>query len=75
MLIQSFGLQVQGSSLETYFIIGKISSEAVLEMKRLEGRSLVRRLGIWLEEMQLEARLFLMQLALWFLQFRRALCL
>ncbi|KAI4372936.1 hypothetical protein MLD38_011115 [Melastoma candidum] len=64
---------VQGSSLETYFIIGKISSEAVLEMNRLDARSLVGRLGVWLEEMQLEARLFLMQLALWLLRFRRAL--
>ncbi|KAI4370545.1 hypothetical protein MLD38_018890 [Melastoma candidum] len=31
----------QGSSLETYFIIGKISSQAVLQMKSLEARSLV----------------------------------
>ncbi|XP_058007798.1 putative ABC1 protein At2g40090 [Hevea brasiliensis] len=64
---------LQGSSLETYFIIGKISSEAVVEAKKLQRKSLLRWLDVWLEEILLEARLLGMQIALWLLQLRRAL--
>ncbi|XP_039159587.1 putative ABC1 protein At2g40090 [Eucalyptus grandis] len=62
-----------GSSLETFLIIGKISSKAVLEAKKYETRSLVRRLSVWLEEISVEARLLAMQLALWLLHLRKAL--
>ncbi|KAK3407868.1 hypothetical protein EUGRSUZ_J00212 [Eucalyptus grandis] len=64
---------LQGSSLETFLIIGKISSKAVLEAKKYETRSLVRRLSVWLEEISVEARLLAMQLALWLLHLRKAL--
>ncbi|XP_057980529.1 putative ABC1 protein At2g40090 isoform X2 [Malania oleifera] len=62
-----------GSSLETFLIIGKISSEAIVEAKRLQSKSLLRRISIYLEEILLEARLFGMQIALWLLHLRRAL--
>ncbi|GKU92114.1 hypothetical protein SLEP1_g5883 [Rubroshorea leprosula] len=64
---------LQGSSLETFLIIGKVSSEAVIEAKRLQSKSLLHRLNIWLEEILVEARLLGMQLALWLLQLRKTL--
>ncbi|OAY46247.1 putative ABC1 protein At2g40090 [Manihot esculenta] len=64
---------LQGSSLETFFIIGKVSSEAVVEAKKLQRKSLLCRLDVWLEEILLEARLLGMQIALWLLQLRRSL--
>ncbi|KAJ8764173.1 hypothetical protein K2173_005093 [Erythroxylum novogranatense] len=64
---------MQGSSLETFFIIGKVSSEAVVEAKRSERKSVLGRLDVWLEEILLEVRLVGMQIALWLLQLRRAL--
>lgn len=65
---------LQGSSLEAFFIIGRVSSEAVTEAKRmLHKRSIISVLGIWLEQMLLEARLFSMRAALWLLQLKKAL--
>ncbi|WCJ19860.1 AarF domain-containing protein kinase 1 [Euphorbia peplus] len=64
---------LQGSSLETFFIIGKVSSEAVVEAKKSQRKSFFRIFDIWLEEFLLGARLLGMQIALWLLQFRRAL--
>ncbi|GLT31467.1 hypothetical protein SLA2020_062000 [Shorea laevis] len=64
---------LQGSSLETFLIIGKVSSEAVMEAKRLQSKSLLHRLYIWLEEILVEARLLGMQLALWLLQLRKSI--
>ncbi|KAJ9160321.1 hypothetical protein P3X46_025732 [Hevea brasiliensis] len=64
---------LQGSSLETFFIIGKVSSKAVVEAKKLHRKSLLSRLHVWLEEILLEARLLGMQIALWLFQIRRAL--
>ncbi|GLT89179.1 hypothetical protein SLE2022_071740 [Rubroshorea leprosula] len=64
---------LQGSSLETFLIIGKVSSEAVIEAKRLQSKSLLHRVNIWLEEILVEARLLGMQLALWLLQLRKTL--
>ncbi|OWM87429.1 putative ABC1 protein At2g40090 isoform X2 [Punica granatum] len=66
---------LQGSSLETFVIIGKISSEAVLEAKMMQRRSLLCLLSIWVEEALLEARLLGMKVALWLLQLRKALSL
>lgn len=63
---------MQGSSLETFLIIGRVSSEVVFEAKLLQNRSLVTFLITWLEELLLEARLFSMQIALWLLQVRKA---
>ncbi|KAK6234339.1 hypothetical protein QUC31_006745 [Theobroma cacao] len=64
---------LQGSSLETFLVIGKVSSEAVVEAKMMQKKSLLRWLNIWLEEVILEARLLVMQMALWLLQVRKAL--
>lgn len=66
-------IQLQGSSLETFLVIGKVSSEAVVEAKMMQKKSLLRWLNIWLEEVILEARLLVMQMALWLLQVRKAL--
>ncbi|OMO76003.1 hypothetical protein COLO4_25711 [Corchorus olitorius] len=64
---------LQGSSLETFMIIGKVSSEAVVEAKMMQQKnSILRWLNIWLEEMVLEARLLVMHMALWLLQVRKA---
>lgn len=65
--------QLQGSSVETFFIIGKVSSEAVVEAKKLQRNSLLSRLDVLLEEILLEVRLLGMQIALWLLHLRRAL--
>ncbi|KAK1307222.1 putative ABC1 protein [Acorus calamus] len=64
---------LQGTSLETFLIIGRVSSEAVSETKWLQKKSLLPKINIWLEEISLEARLFFMQIALWFLQLRKLL--
>ncbi|KAF9676926.1 hypothetical protein SADUNF_Sadunf08G0054100 [Salix dunnii] len=64
---------LQGSSVETFFIIGKVSSEAVIEAKKLQRKSLLSRLDVLLEEILLEVRLLGMQIALWLLHLRRAL--
>ncbi|KAJ4978124.1 hypothetical protein NE237_008904 [Protea cynaroides] len=64
---------VQGSSLETFFIIGKVSSEAIIEMKMSQNKSFLSALSLWVEELLLEARLFTMQMAIWILRLRKAL--
>lgn len=64
---------LQGSSLETFMIIGKVASEAVAEAKMSQRRSFLCWINIWLEGILLEARLFGMQIALWLLQVRKAL--
>ena len=69
----NFHGQLQGSSLETFLIIGKVSSEAVVEAKMMQKKSLLSWLNIWVEELFLEVRLFAMQMALWLLQVRKAL--
>ncbi|XP_010535166.1 PREDICTED: putative ABC1 protein At2g40090 [Tarenaya hassleriana] len=66
---------LQGSSMDSFMIIGKVSSEAVLEAKRQQERSFLKWLSIWLEEFSVEARLWVMHLALWVLQLRKALTL
>ncbi|KAF4386096.1 hypothetical protein F8388_016348 [Cannabis sativa] len=71
---KTFLKQLQESSLETFLIIGRISSEAVIEAKLLESKSLLVRLNVWIDEILLDARLFGMQVALWLLQLKRALC-
>ena len=63
------------SSLQTFLIIGKVSSEAVIEAKLLQNKSLLRRLKVWLEEILLDARFFGMRIALWLLQLRKSLSL
>ena len=65
--------QLQGSSLETFMIIGKVASEAVAEAKMSQRRSFLSWIYVWLEEILLEARLFGMQIALWLLRIRKSL--
>ncbi|KAK8473901.1 hypothetical protein V6N13_033190 [Hibiscus sabdariffa] len=64
---------LQGSSLDTFFIIGKVSSEAVVEAKMTQTKSLFSWINIWLEELLFEARLLALQIALWLLRVRKAL--
>ncbi|KAJ0102758.1 hypothetical protein Patl1_06598 [Pistacia atlantica] len=67
--------RVQGSSPETFLIIGKVSSKAVIEAKMSQNKSFLNYFSIWLEEIYLEARLFSIQIFMWLLQFRKALSL
>ncbi|CAI0415831.1 unnamed protein product [Linum tenue] len=65
---------LQESSLETFFIVGKISSEAVIDAKKSQRRfNILAWIDVWLDELRLEARLLGMKFALWLLKFRRAL--
>ncbi|XP_052199114.1 putative ABC1 protein At2g40090 isoform X1 [Diospyros lotus] len=63
---------LKGSSLETFLIIGKVSSKAVMEAKFLQNKSVLSRISLWLDELLLEVRLIGMQMALWLLQVRAA---
>ena len=73
ILIEMFIEQLQASSLQTFLIIGKVSSEAVIEAKSLQNKSLLCWLNVFLDEILLEVRLFGMQIALWLLQLRKSL--
>ncbi|XP_075514128.1 putative ABC1 protein At2g40090 isoform X2 [Primulina tabacum] len=64
---------MQGSSLETFLIVGRISSEAVIESRLLQNRSFLARVNVWFEMCLLDARLFAMQIALWLLKLQKAL--
>ncbi|KAI9073496.1 hypothetical protein K1719_044535 [Acacia pycnantha] len=64
---------LQRSSMETFYIIGKVSSKAVIEAKMSQSKSLGAWLRVILEDMLLEVRLWGMQMALWLLQVRKAL--
>ncbi|PPR92730.1 hypothetical protein GOBAR_AA27933 [Gossypium barbadense] len=64
---------LQGSSLETFLIIGRVSSEAVVEAKMTQMKSLFSRIDIWFEEFLFEARLLALQIAFWLLRVRNAL--
>ncbi|KAL8218110.1 hypothetical protein R6Q57_021483 [Mikania cordata] len=64
---------LQRPSLESFLIIGRVSSEAVIEEKLLHAKTLSRLISVWFEEISLEARFILMRLALWALQFKKSL--
>ncbi|KAL8051323.1 hypothetical protein ABFS82_06G138100 [Erythranthe guttata] len=64
---------MEGSSLETFLIVGRVSSEAVIESRLLRSRSVLSRFRVWFEECMLDARLFGMQFALWLLKIQKAL--
>ncbi|XP_041994777.1 putative ABC1 protein At2g40090 [Salvia splendens] len=66
---------MEGSSVETFLIVGRVSSEAVIESKFLHCKSILSRLHVWFEEFLSEARLFGLQLAVWLLKFQKALTL
>ncbi|KAK7281154.1 hypothetical protein RIF29_08885 [Crotalaria pallida] len=63
----------QGSSLETFLIIGKVSSKAVIDAKMSQSKSLLTWFSVELDKIFLEVRLWGMQIALWLLQLRKAL--
>ncbi|KAL5721058.1 hypothetical protein ACHQM5_013664 [Ranunculus cassubicifolius] len=64
---------LQRPSLEHFMILGRISSEAVIEKKKSERKYFFSWLGIWLDEIVLETRLLSMQVALWLFSFRKLL--
>ncbi|XP_015877370.3 putative ABC1 protein At2g40090 [Ziziphus jujuba] len=64
---------LQRSSMETFYIIGRVSSEALIEAKLLQRKSFLTWLSVWLDEILLEARLLAMQVALWLLRTRKTL--
>ncbi|KAI3788507.1 hypothetical protein L2E82_01275 [Cichorium intybus] len=64
---------IQRPSVESFIIIGRVSSEALIEEKLSHANSIFSLTRVWLEEISLEARFMIMQFALWVLQFRRAL--
>lgn len=66
---------MEGSSLETFLIVGRVSSEAVIESKLLKSKSYFTRIHVWFEELLLEARFFGLQFALWLLKIQSALTL
>ncbi|PWA56293.1 ABC2-like protein [Artemisia annua] len=66
---------IKRPSVESFIIIGRVSSEALIEEKLSHANSLFGLLHVWLEDISLQARFFIMQVALWMLQFRSALAL
>jgi aarF domain-containing kinase len=54
-------------------IIGRVSSEAVLDAKRMSRKSFLSKLMMWLEEVLLEARFCSLKLILCFMQLRKLL--
>ncbi|CAO2825667.1 unnamed protein product [Amaranthus hypochondriacus] len=64
---------LQGSSLDTFLIIGRVSSEAVIQAKLSKRKSLLARLTAWLEEIILRARLLGMHIGIWLLQIQKLL--
>ncbi|XP_070053108.1 putative ABC1 protein At2g40090 [Nicotiana tomentosiformis] len=69
------GSLVQGPSLESFLIIGRVSSEAVLESILSQKRSLLSWINFWVQKFLLEGRLCAMHIAVWLLQLRKALTL
>ncbi|CAN6472470.1 unnamed protein product [Victoria cruziana] len=65
--------ELQDSSLDTFFIIGRVSSSAVIETRMLLNKSFFSRVGIILEGILLEVRLLALHIASWLLQLRKAL--
>ncbi|MFS8013050.1 putative ABC-type Cd(2+) transporter [Helianthus anomalus] len=64
---------IQRPSVESFIIIGRVSSEALIEEKLSHATSLFTYLFVCFEQISLEARFLIMQVALWILQFRTAL--
>ncbi|XP_020274173.1 putative ABC1 protein At2g40090 isoform X2 [Asparagus officinalis] len=65
---------LKGPCVETFLITARVSSEVAAESKNLEQkRAILSGLSRLWERMLLEARFFRMRMALWVLQFRKAL--
>ncbi|CAN4117987.1 unnamed protein product [Withania somnifera] len=69
------GSLIQRPSPESFLIIGRISSEAVLESMLAQKRSLLSWISFWVQKILLEGRLCIMHIAVWLLQFQKALTL
>ncbi|XP_015080214.1 putative ABC1 protein At2g40090 [Solanum pennellii] len=69
------GSLIQGPSLESFLIIGRVSSEAVLESMLLQKRSLLSWINFWIQKILLEGRVCVMHIAVWLLQLQKALTL
>ncbi|KAK6786416.1 hypothetical protein RDI58_014941 [Solanum bulbocastanum] len=69
------GSLIQGPSLESFVIIGRVSSEAVLDSMLLQKRSLLSWINFWIQKILLEGRLCVMHIAVWLLQLQKALTL
>lgn len=67
--------QMEGSSIETFLIVGRVSSEAVIESKLLQSKSVLSRLRVRFEKFLSEARLIGLQIAVWLLKCQKALTL
>ncbi|EPS72759.1 hypothetical protein M569_01996, partial [Genlisea aurea] len=63
----------QERSLDTFLIVGRVSSEAVIESKLLRSKSFLSHIRVRLEELVVEARLLGMRIALCLLKLRNAL--
>ncbi|KAI3793219.1 hypothetical protein L1987_35835 [Smallanthus sonchifolius] len=63
---------IQKPSVESFIIIGRVSSEALIEEKLSHANSLFTSLLVGFEQISLEARFLIMQVALWILQLRAA---
>lgn len=61
------------TSLKTSCIIGKVSSEAVINAKRSQSKSVLTWFSIKWDKILLEIQLWKMQMFLWLLQVRKAL--
>ncbi|KAG0481772.1 hypothetical protein HPP92_012240 [Vanilla planifolia] len=62
---------LQGSSLETFLIIGRVSSQAVVEAKTMsKSCSFLSSFSIRLEQILLDARFLSIRIALWLMQLK-----
>ncbi|KMT18213.1 hypothetical protein BVRB_2g023830 isoform A [Beta vulgaris subsp. vulgaris] len=64
---------LDGSSLDTFLIIGRVSSEAIIEAKLLQKKSMLTWLTVWVEGIILRARLLGMHIAIWLLHVQKLL--
>ncbi|XP_059302195.1 putative ABC1 protein At2g40090 isoform X1 [Lycium ferocissimum] len=69
------GSLIQGPSLDSFLIIGRVSSEAVLESMLSQKTFLLSWINFWVQKILLEGRLCVMHIAVWLLQLKKALTL
>ncbi|KAF3655521.1 putative ABC1 protein [Capsicum annuum] len=69
------GSLIKRPSLESFLIIGRVSSEAVLESLLSQKKSLLSWINFWVQKILLKGRLCIMHIALWLLQLQKTLTL
>lgn len=62
-----------GASVNTYVIIGRVSSMAAAELQLSQGSSIWSGLSIYLDKLEVEARLLALQVAAWLISLQRFL--